>query len=167
MACRKASVLISLALAGGCAEEGPYPSLAPRPVEKALAEADVERPLPPLPDDPRLAEQVAALVAGARQGEAEFAAALPVAAGAVARAGGAGSESWVDAQQALSRAEAARATTVQALAELDALALAEANRRALSASDLERLAAATASVQALADRQHERLRALQASLSAL
>jgi hypothetical protein len=156
-----------LALPAGCADEGPYPSLAPRPAERDLADADALPPAPPLPDDPRVAEQVRALVGEARRGQAEFEAALPTASAAAARAGASGSDSWVEAQQALSRVEAARTTTVRALAELDRLTFAEAEKRALSAADLDRLTAATAAVQSIADRQHETLARLQASLSAL
>jgi hypothetical protein len=152
------------ALLGGCAAEGDYPSLAPRPVEKELAATDPAPPAP-LPDDPALAKRVAALAAEAQRGEAEFEAALPAARSAVAGAGAPGGESWVEAQQALSRLEAARRATVQALADLDALALAEAGKTSLSGADLERLRAAVAALQAIADRQHDQIAGLQARLS--
>jgi hypothetical protein len=152
------------ALLAGCAAEGDYPSLAPRPVERELAATDPAPP-PPLPDDPALAGRVAALAAEAQRGEAEFEAALPAARSAVAGAGAAGGESWIEAQQALSRLEAARRATVQALADLDALALAEADKTSLSGADLERLRAAVAALQAIADRQHDQIAGLQARLS--
>jgi hypothetical protein len=83
----------------------------------------------------------------------------------VAAAGPAGGEAWIEAQQALSRLEAARGATVRALADLDALALAEANKTTLSGADLERLRAAVAALQAIADRQHDEIAGLRARLS--
>jgi ABC-type transporter Mla subunit MlaD len=156
------SAMLAFLLAG-CAAEGDYPSLEPRAVERELAEADPEPPAP-LPDDPALAERVAALTAEARRGDAEFETALPAARAAVAGAGSAGGESWIEAQQALSRLEAARGATAKALADLDALALAEARRRPLSGADLERLRAAVAALQEIADRQHDEMAGLRARL---
>ncbi len=152
------------ALLAGCAAEGDFPSLEPRAVERELAQTDPAPPAP-LADDPALAERVAALAAEARRGEAEFEAALPVARSAVAAAGPAGGEAWIEAQQALSRLEAARGATVRALADLDALALAEANKTTLNGADLERLRAAVAALQAIADRQHDEIAGLRARLS--
>ena len=48
---------------------------------------------------------------------------LPAARARVSGAGAAGSEGWIEAQQAISRLEAARAPTVTALAGLDRLAI--------------------------------------------
>jgi hypothetical protein len=152
------------ALLAGCAAEGDFPSLEPRALERELAQTDPPPPAP-LPDDPALAARMAALAAEARRGEAEFEAALPAARAAVAGAGPAGGEAWIEAQQALSRLEAARGTTAKALADLDALALAEANRTSLSGADLERLRAAVAALQAVADRQHDEIAGLRARLS--
>jgi hypothetical protein len=157
-------LILPCAGAAACAPPGAYPSLAPRPIEKALAETDEERPAPLLPDDAGLPARMAGPVAEARRGEAEFAAALPAAREAAARAGPAESDSWIEAQQALSRLEAARAVTVRALADLDALALREANERTPSPADLERMEAAVHEVQAMADRQQEQLARLQAEV---
>jgi hypothetical protein len=150
---------------GACAEGGAYPSLAPRPMEAELAAADEAPRPPPLPDDPELQGRMMPLIAEARRGQAEFEVALPAARAAVARAGGAGSDGWVEAQQAVSRTEAARATTTGALADLDALTLAEARRRAVSESDLARMRAALAEIERIADRQHEAIAAMEESLS--
>jgi hypothetical protein len=156
-------MVLALLLAA-CAAEGDFPSLEPRAVERELAQTDPAPP-PPLADDPALAGRVAELAAEARRGEAEFEAALPAARSAVAGAGAAGGEAWIEAQQALSRLEAARGATVRALADLDALALAEANRTSLSGADLERLRAAVAALQAIANRQHDEIAGLRARLS--
>jgi len=161
---RLALLLAPLASVAGCAPPGPYPSLAPRPIEQALAATDVEQPARPLADDPALPGRIAALTGQARHGGTAFEAALAAARAAVGKAGAAGSDGWIQAQQALSRAEAARETTLRALADLDALAPAQANARPLSAADLARLEAAVAEVQALADRQRDQLARLEASL---
>jgi hypothetical protein len=157
--------LAGFALLAGCAAEGSYPSLAVRPAERELA-ADVEERQPtPLPDDAELGREIARLTAEARRGGEGFEAAIAAAEARAGRSTGRGSDAWVEAQQALSRAEAARAETTRALAELDAMAVARAAAGATSAGDLERLGQAVAELQALADAQSERLRRLQRSLS--
>ncbi len=158
------AILLPLALAAGCAAPGPYPSLAPRPAEKAYAEEADERRPTPQPDDPALAGEIDRLLAAGRAGAAEFDAAFPAAQAAAASAGGAGSDSWIEAQQALSRLEAARARTTAALADLDRLAVERSSAGTLGERDGERLRAATADIQALADAQADRLRRLGESL---
>ena len=62
-----------LAVTAGCAARGPFPSLAPRAVERELAEADERTPAAAvIADDPALASRVAGLLADAKAGEAEF-----------------------------------------------------------------------------------------------
>jgi hypothetical protein len=148
------ALLLAVTLApAACAPPGPYPSLEPRPIEKALA-ASEEEPVAPVPaDDAGLPARIDALLAEARRGAAEFRAALPAAQAAAAAAGAPESDSWIEAQQALSRLEAAGAGTGKALADLDALAMAEAQARVLSPGDIERLEAAVREAQALAERQ--------------
>ncbi|HEX2762270.1 MAG TPA: hypothetical protein VHM92_00295 [Allosphingosinicella sp.] len=161
------SLLVAVALGacvGGCAAPGPYPSLAPRPGEKAYAEGDPERVPLGQPDDPSLPGQIARLAAEARAGDAAFLAALPAASNATERAGAPGSDSWVEAQQAVSRVEAARVRTTSALAELDALAIERSNAGRLSAADKARLEAAVAALLALSDAQDARLKALRSRL---
>src|SRR6478752_7981612 len=84
----------------GCAAPGPYPSLAPRPIEKMLGEPGVPPVVAPLPDDPAVAARVASLLGEARAGDSAFRAALPAAAKAVRGAGAVGSDRWIEAQQA-------------------------------------------------------------------
>lgn len=144
-----------------CAASGPFPSLAPRPVEKELAAESTPSPAPPAAPDPAVIERARQLVAAARESEAAFREALAAAEPAVAKGGAAESENWVEAQRALSRAEAARSPIVNALAELDALGIANAGQ----ASNQEVIAASLAEVQALADLQKQQLDRLQAQLS--
>jgi hypothetical protein len=158
------AILSMLALAAGCAAPGPYPSLAPRPAEKAYAEDAEERKPTPQPDDPALASEIDRLLAAGRAGAAEFAAALPVAQAAASAAGPSGSDAWIEAQQALSRLESARARTTAAVADLDRLAVDRASSGTLGSGDEERLRAATAILQALTDAQADRLQRLGESL---
>jgi hypothetical protein len=158
------AILAAALVAAGCAAPGPYPSLAPRPAEKAYADDDDERQPTPQPDDPALAGEIDRLAAAARSGGAEFDSALPAAQAAAGGAGAAGSDSWVEAQQALSRLEAARAQTTAALADLDQLGVERASAGTLGDGDRERLRAATDAIQALADAQADRLRRLGESL---
>ena len=155
---------LTLLLLAACAEPGPYPSLAPRPAEKAYADDADERRPTPQPDDPALAAEIDRLAAEARAGAADFDSALPAAQAAAAAAGAAGSDSWIEAQQALSRLESARARTTAALADLDRLAVERSSAGTLGESDRERLRAAVAEIQAIADAQTERLGQLGESL---
>ncbi|HEX8623380.1 MAG TPA: hypothetical protein VF718_15540 [Allosphingosinicella sp.] len=156
--------LVLVALTAGCAAPGPYPSLAPRPAEKAYAEDAEERKPTPRPDDPALSGEIDRLVAEGKAGGADFDAALPAAQAAAGSAGARGSDGWIEAQQSLSRLESARARTTAALADLDRLAVERAAAGTLGESDSARLRAATAEVQALADAQADRLRRLGQSL---
>jgi hypothetical protein len=159
------SILVPLVLAAaGCAAPGPYPSLAPRPAEKAYADDSEERQPTPQPDDPALAGEIDNLVAAARAGAADFDSALPAAQAAASRAGATGSDSWIEAQQSLSRLEAARARTTAALADLDRLSVERTSAGTLGKGDSERLRSATADIQALADSQADRLQRLGQSL---
>ena len=155
-----------VALAAGCAAPGPYPSLAPRPAEALYASGDPERVPEPAPDRPAIAPRLAALIAAARAGDAAFAEAVAAARPIVSRAGGAGSDSWVAAQQAVSRAQTGRSATLQALADLDAFAIAQAAEGPLSTSDSAQLQTATSSLQALADGQQRQLAEFEQRLSA-
>jgi hypothetical protein len=157
------SLLPALA-AAACAAPGPYPSLAPRPAETAYTSEDERQPTPQ-PDDPALGREIDRIAGEARTGAAEFDSALPAAEAAANRAGATGSDSWVEAQQALSRVEAARARTTAALADLDRLGVERSSAGTLGEGDRERLRSATAEIQALADAQLDRLRRLGERLS--
>ncbi|HEX8467822.1 MAG TPA: hypothetical protein VF620_08460 [Allosphingosinicella sp.] len=162
--CAPLAILAPLLLAAGCAAPGPYPSLAPRPAEKAYAEDSEERRPTPQPDDPALAGQIDRLLAEAKAGAAQFDSAFPAAQRAAGSAGSAGSDSWIEAQQALSRLESARARTTAAVADLDRLSVERTSAGTLGEGDRERLGRATAEMQALADSQADRLQRLGASL---
>jgi hypothetical protein len=160
-------LLLSAALLAGlagCAPSGSFPSLAPRPIERALAPPDVEPPKVAVADDPQLPARLQAFVAAGRSGQADFDAELASARRAVARSGGRGSDSWVEAQQAVSRLEVARATVANALSELNAYAVERANAAPLSQGDRDRIRQANAALQAIADAQQGELAALEGRL---
>jgi hypothetical protein len=182
---RSLPLIAASVLVAGCAAQGPFPSLAPRAVERDLAGED--EPLPPcIPGaeaeaeetaatpmapaqteaDPVLLARIEQLKSEAREGDSAFEQALPKAAAAVEGAGAAGTEAWVAAQVAVSEAEVARTPTATALAELNALALEEATEPA-NPLDQRAIEEATAEVRTLADRQSSRLDELKASLSDL
>ena len=153
-------------LMGSCAASGPYPSLLPRPEEldrnKTAPQASVA---PPTPADPALASRIEQLLANARGGETTFRAELPRTESLVAAAGAPGSDRWIEAQQALSRLEAARSSTTVAASELDALARTrvEANPAGVGA-DAASIAAAIDQVHRLTEGQDQAIARLAAAL---
>ena len=120
-------VLPATALLAGCITHGPWPSLAPRPDEGLTIEEPV-REAPQIADDSALRVRINNLVAEARAGNAAFERDYGDAARTSASAGAEGSDSWMAAQQALSRLEAARGRTSDAAAELHQLAVARAGQ---------------------------------------
>lgn len=156
------ALLPALALVTACAPDASFPSLAPRPGEQLSTDEPVRQPVFVAPD-PALSAGIAELVAAARRGQAEFEAALPAARANVARAGAAGSDSWVEAQQAISRLEAARASTARALADLDRLSI-ERAARPTNAAQFAELLNAVELVQSLARAQYSDIDRLRGSL---
>jgi hypothetical protein len=107
-------------LLGGCATGGEFPSLAPRPVEQLSFEEPIKVD-PPVAADPALSGRAGAILAEARAADGEFEQAYARALPLVRAAGPAGSDAWIQAQEAISRVEAARIGTTSALSELDLL----------------------------------------------
>src|SRR5690242_16657459 len=93
--------LLVLPLAA-CATGGDFPSLAPRPVEQLSMEEPV-RVDPPVAADPALRGRAAELLGEARRGDGQFDAAYARAVPIVRRAGPSGSDSWIEAQEHISR----------------------------------------------------------------
>lgn len=152
--------LAALLTLAACAPAGPVPSLAPRPIEK-LAGAPEATPPPPTERpaaDAALAARIAALVAAAREGEAEFNRIERTEGRALAAARGApeGSDRWIAGETGRSALEAARQASANALASLDALII----ERIDNGAGIDELAAAHADVAAIVARQTDRLSAL-------
>jgi hypothetical protein len=148
-------LLAAALLLAGCASDGAFPSLGVREAERVYASGDPLQTTPEAPDRAGLAGRIAGFVAAANEGEAVFTRALAAARPIAARAGTRGSESWLAAQQAISRAEAARAATTKALGDLDQFSAEQARQGPLSTSDFQQLTEATSRLQAQADRQRQ------------
>jgi hypothetical protein len=151
---------------GGCVAEDGFPSLAQRPAELNRSIEEPVRPAVEVPSDPALRARVATLLQQAAEGERSFAGALATTEAAVGRAGAASSETWVEAQQALSRLESTREATTRALAELDRLAL-ERAEVATGREDYAAINAAIAEVDRIAVSQQQRWERLRGRLAAL
>lgn len=115
-------ILLCSMLLAGCASNGAFPSLAPRPIEKAGAEDAAPAPLP-AGVDAGLAKRLAAIEEAGEAGHRSFIEQAMAARSVVGQASGAatGSEQWVAAQTAYSRADSARGVLLSVLADLDAV----------------------------------------------
>ena len=117
------------------------------------------------PVDPALARRLAELVAEGQAGARSFAAAEGQARSLAEAAGAKESESWVQAQQALSGLEAARAASTRALAEIDALAATRIAGGGLAVADLAAVEAAAGELRAVTDGQSQVIDAIGARLA--
>ena len=126
MMTRRSAALLALpalAILAGCADtRSGYPSLAPRPIERAMMQAEAAPAMPPAAPPPLApSADIAEILASATAADSAFKAALETARPRIeaGRSAAEGSEAWVVAQQAYSDVEAARAPIGNALAELD------------------------------------------------
>jgi hypothetical protein len=143
------------ALAAGCVSQGPFPSLAPRPDERLSIDEPV-REEPVVADDSALRVRINTLLAEARSGDAAFDRDYDAAARAMARAGAEGSDSWMNAQLALSRVESAGGRASDAAAELHQLAVTRAGEP-ISPPDQAALEAAIDQADGIVAAQQARL----------
>jgi hypothetical protein len=164
MSRRRFPAVAVVLLLAGCAAPGTFPSLAPRPEELGQTAPAPPRPVPP-PADPALGGQLAGLLGNARGGDAKFKAAVPGTERAVRAAGKAGSDSWVEAQQALSRLETDRTATTVAAADLNTLLRSKMEAPTPAAqADIDSITAAIDQVRALSDAQDQVLGRLNEAL---
>jgi len=156
------AVAITLA---GCASSAAPPSLLPRPAEAIDPRVDVVRPMNDRPVNASLAGQLAALVSQARSGDAAFGPAAAEAQRLATSAGAPQSESWIAAEEALSRAVAAKEATARALGDIDSLGgdRLQANS-GMAPSDLAAVQQASAEVFAIDQRQSDTIKSIQAAL---
>jgi hypothetical protein len=146
-----AALLLTACTAPGT---GPEPSLALRPAEAIDPRLPVTGSETAGPVDPALAAQLGQLVAGVRSASADFNAKEAVAGRLAVTAGPMASESWIAAEQALSRLIEQYGVTTAAAADVDALAAGRlASRRWISTPDREALAAAAAEIEAVSNSQ--------------
>ena len=158
------ALFLAASALSACVPQGEVPSLAVRPAERDRTTLPPVRPALEVPNDAGLRQRVTGLLGDAAEGDRAFDVAFGPTEAAIARAGATASESWVEAQMALSRLEASRNDTARALVELDRLAI---DRAAVPTSeeDYAAILAAIASVEAIAARQQQRLVGLRARLS--
>ncbi len=145
-------------LVGACSGQVTVPSLMPRPVERQSI--DMPASSPSEADsvaDAALQEAVAGHVARARKADQDFAAQRSRTEAAVARAARvpAGADAWVEAQQAISALENARAPLRDEAAAIDALRddpanAAPGNRAAIDAAAAQVAALEQAEAAAIA-----------------
>lgn len=152
----RVALALPLVLAA-CAPAGPPPpSLLPRPAEKMRID-DPPAETAGIAKDDTSADTTAAitrLLAQADEGEAAQLKVYTANRGALSGLRSSpGNEAYIAAQTALSALESARIPTLDAIGELDRLAL-----NAESSADAAALTAAQAKVQAILDRQDTRLR---------
>ena len=144
---RKLIVLALIAVAGCSSTPAAEPSLAPRAAESIDPRVPVPDIVPTGAVDAALAQRLDALVGAARGGVPQFSAREAEATRLAAAAGPISSESWIAAQQALSRLIEQYGVTSSAAADIDALA---ANRlegqRWIRPADRNAIAAAAAAV---------------------
>jgi len=140
----------------GCVSQGPFPSLAQRPAELEDWSEEPAHVAPVTADDAALRTRIAALIGEARAGDRAFDADLPAAERATVRIGAEGSDSWIEAQQAISRLQASRGRTDEAASELHQIRVARSGQPT-SAADLAAIDAAIEQVRVLAERQQQRL----------
>jgi len=162
---RSPAPLLALVLLAGCAEDrAGYPSLAPRPVEKAGFEEPERAPVAVAPD-PALDAQVAQIGGKLAQIAAGFDrdAANATRLASAAKGQPVGSEAWLSAQSALATLDDWRAQTSAQVSDIEQLAL---NRAAALQPAYPALEALQARAQAEADRQAGTIRRLQDQLPA-
>jgi len=117
------------------------------------------------PADASLTARLAELVAAAHSGDGAFEAAAAEARRLAATAGAQQSESWIAAEEALTRAIAARDATARALGDIDSLGgdRLQAND-GMAPNDLAAIQRASAEVGAIDERQSRTVKAIQATL---
>ena len=161
---RPAACLALLLAACGTTQHG-EPSLAPRAAEAIDPRVPIPSEVIAGPADPALAARIAQLLAEVRGGDAAFQAAAQDAERLTAAAGPAQSESWIEAQQAVSAAVAARAPVSRAIADLDELAATRLmTSGGMPPGDLAALQAAATEAAAIGEREAAAIDRMQAQL---
>lgn len=163
---RNRILLASILLAAACsAPMTNEPSLAPRAAESIDPRLPIPDTVPSGPVNAELAARLNALVDATRAGAPAFNTQEGEAARLAAAAGPMASESWIAAQQALSRLVERHGVTTKAAGDIDALA---ANRLEgqhwIRPSDREAIAAAAAEVGAINNAQSDAIRRLTSQL---
>jgi hypothetical protein len=165
---RRLVPLLAVSIAGACAapQTGSEPSLGPRAAEAIDPRVPIPDKIPSGPVDATLASQLNELVDRARSGAPQFDAQLANAERQAAAAGPGASESWVVAQQALSKLIERFGVTTRAAADIDALASARLEgQRWIRPADQQAIAAAAAEVAAIGAPQAAAIERIQGQLA--
>ncbi len=153
---RSLLLLLPMSIVAGCSTPPPgaEPSLAPRAAEAIDPRLPIPNVAPTGSVDPTLAARLQAILSAARAGVPAFEARAAEASRLAADAGPIESESWVAAEQALSRVIEHYRVTTRAAADIDALASDRLERqRWIQPADREAIAAAAAELAAVSDPQ--------------
>lgn len=159
--------LLALPLAAACTvTASPEPSLAPRAAEAIDPRLSIGDETPVGTVDPALASRLAALVAEVRSAAPAFEARAAEASRLAVVAGPAASESWIAAEQALSRLVEQHGVTTRAAADIDALAASRIESQSwIAPADRAAIAAAAADIGTVSARQAEAIDRLKDQLS--
>ncbi|MGE0179412.1 MAG: hypothetical protein AB7O91_06290 [Sphingomonas sp.] len=156
--------MLGIAALAACAPAGPFPSLAMRPEERLVSVGEPRRPMVATPADAALRQRATSLLAEGRSGARAFESGFDAADRATRNPGRMGSESWISAQLALSRLEAARSNTTIALGALDRLATEHADLPT-NADDYAFILEAKRELERLTAEQQARLDRLRSRIS--
>jgi hypothetical protein len=150
-------LLLALPVVAACSTTTtPEPSLAPRTAEAIDPRLPIPDAAPAGTVDPGLAARLSVLVGEVRSAIPAFETREAEAGRLAAAAGPVASESWIAAEQALSRLVEQHGVTTKAAADIDALAADRLNRqRWITPADRQAIAAAAAEVTAISERQTE------------
>ena len=141
------------------------PSLAPRAAESVDPRLPIPDAVPTGPVNAELAARLNALVEATRAGAPAFSAQEAEASRLAGIAGPMASESWIAAQQALSRLVERHGVTTKAAGDIDALAAIRLEgQHWIRPSDREAIAAAAAEVGAINNAQADAIRRLASQL---
>ena len=162
---RAPAATIIFLLLSACASSNAPPSLLPRAAEGIDPRIPVVKLMNDRPTDPSLARRLTELVDQARSSDGAFRPAAAEAQRLAEVAGAPQSESWIAAEEALTRAIAARDVTARALGDIDALGAIRLQTNAgLAPNDLEAIKSAGAEVGAIDERQARSIKAIQTRL---
>ena len=160
-----AAMPVAVTLSACAGPGGTPPSLQPRAAEAIDPRVPVERPINDRPVNGALAARLSELVSQAQAGDAAFGPAASEAERLAAAAGASHGDAWVVAEQALSRAIAARSPTATALGDVDALGATKLQAQGgLAPADLAAIKAAGDEVGAIDRRQADVVAAIKARL---
>ena len=164
---RRLFPLLLVPLAAACSiTSSPEPSLAPRAAEAIDPRIPIPDDVPAGTVDPGLAGRLSALVGEARSAVPAFEAREAEASRLAAAAGAISSESWIAAEQALSRLVEQQGVTTRAAADIDALASARLDsQRWIAPADRQAIEAAAADVGSINARQSEAIDRLRNQLA--